>query len=74
MKKVELYIPEVGDSMIITKDVRLAGLNKGQILRYVAHIQLGVVCVYEGTQTQVLIPYDSIEGLYEGKQVKVTFQ
>lgn len=74
MKKIETFIPEVGDCMIITKNVQHAGLVKDQRLRYIAHIPLGVICIYEGTETQVLVPYDSIQGLYEGKQVKVAFE
>lgn len=74
MKKLLLYIVEKGDIVVAIKDIPSVKVRANEALIFVSKIELGVICLNPKTNTQLLVPPESIEGIFNGERVPIHFE
>lgn len=74
MKRIETFVPEEGDKLIITQEVTNSELSVGDTVIFVNSIYLGAICKMLDTDQQYIIPQDALKAIYEGHIVDVTFE
>lgn len=74
MKKIETFVPEEGDKLILIQSFTDLGLSKGDIVLYVNSISMGVICKKINTGEQCIVPYNALKGIHCGNIVDLTFQ
>lgn len=74
MKRIETFVPEEGDKLVITQKVTNSELSVGDTVIFVNSIYLGAICKTLDTNQQYIIPQDALKAIYEGRIVDVTFE
>lgn len=74
MKKIETFIPEEGDKLVVVQDLPELNLSKGDIVIFVNSISMGVVCLNITEREQMIVPFNALKAIEDYRTVDLTFQ
>ena len=74
MRKIETFVPEEGDQLVVIRDLKDLDLAIGDIVVFLNSISMGAICRRNEGPEQVIIPFNALNGIQGNKAVNLTFE
>lgn len=74
MKKIETFMPEEGDYLVVIQDVPDFNLSAGDSVIFVNSMSMGAVCTDIVEGKRMLIPFNILKGINGEHTVDLTFE